>query len=242
MERSPVWLKLSTADLGGLTAHMAWQNIESYAAVANVQLARIQDNNYLEALIESFKATLASDCGLSSDEYQEVRDFQFARLTADAHFYLNCWRIVALNAFRIARAIPDARLDRFLVEQQCGIKKNDRGLYFDQATQSMTLGWYAQGRDHFEHIDERIFGGDKWERLKVDSSKISPRKGHDGLARPNAHYFPSPHFNGSHMIVGESTWEITPTSHDHLAGIIRQLQHIYEDLLSELESGDGDAG
>jgi len=237
MARSPVWFKLSYVGIGALTAHMAWGNIEDYSVMATIQLGRIQDNSQFEALISQIDNSWIAEAGLSPDEYQGVRDFQLARLTADAHFYLNCWRIVALNAFRIAKVIPDARLDQFLVDQQCTIKKKDRGLNFDNATQSVTLGWYAQGRDHFEHIDERIFGGARWEKLKVDSSRIHPRKGHEDLARDDAMYFSPPFFDGTHMVVGESAWEITPTVHNQLTGLVKQLHRIGEDILAEQESG-----
>ena len=161
---------------------------------------------------------------------------QSARFTADAHFYLNCWRIVALNAYRIAKAVGGEELDQFLLDQQCPTSQRGDSLYFGGATESFTLGWYAQGRDHFEHIDERIYGGRYWEKLSTDPERIIDLT---GRPRPeDVTYYPSPFFNGTHMIVGNSKWEITLRAHRRLLAAVGKVEEMGDRLLKK--QGDED--
>ena len=134
---------------------------------------------------------------------------------------------------RIALAINDQRLDQFLVDQQCPVKTTRFGetLVFGKATQSYTLRWYAQGRDHFEHIDERILGGANWESVKASPDRIRVRPGFEHLHRMGAENYLDPFFNGTHMIVGDSSWEITDVAHEKLLGAVQVLYEIGQDLV-----------
>ncbi len=173
---------------------------------------------------------------MSPEERAGIEHMQSARATADAHFYLNCWRIVALNAYRIAKAVGGEELEQFLVDQQCPTSQRGDGLYFGGATESFTLGWYAQGRDHFEHIDERIYGGRHWEKLRIGPESI---KDLTGRPRPeDAAYYPSPFFNGTHIIVGNSKWEITLRAHQRLLAAVRTVEEIGDNLLAEQRDDD----
>lgn len=229
--KAPVWLQLRDIGGGSLMAQMAWNNIDDYRAMATVQLGRIAENNLYDALAERTGAQAWAELNVSPDERAGVEHMQSARATADAHFYLNCWRIVALNAFRIKEAVGSEELERFLVDQQCPTSRRGDSLYFGGATESFTLGWYTQGRDHFEHIDERIYGGKHWEKLRTDPERIEDLT---GRPRPeNAAYYPGPFFNGTHMIVGNSTWEISLRAHHRLHTATRKLEEIGDDLLAQ---------
>lgn len=234
---TPVWLSLRGLDGRGIEAQMAWNNVNSYRFVAGVQLKRIMENNKIELAPEHLKLKLAEEFGLTQAEYLDLRDLQSAQATADAHFYLNCWRIVALNVYRIIRAVSDPELDRFLVEQHCTENKNRNGLYFGNATRSFTLGWYAQGRDDFEHIDERILGGRNWEKVRTGPDKIVDLTGNP---KPkDVAYYPSPFFNGTHMVVGDRTWEITAHAHNLLNTAVKRVEEIGIRLLKSEEHQDG---
>jgi hypothetical protein len=215
---------------------MAWTNVEDYCRMASVQLQRIHDNNELNAFTEVMSAKLPEEFKLSQEELIGLRDFQSARSTADAHFYLNCWRIVALNVYRIANAVGGEELKQLLVDQQCPTNQRGNSLYFSDATESFTLGWYAQGRDHFEHIDERIYGGRNWDKLSTDPNRIVDLTGSD---RPkDVAYYPSPFFNGKYMIVGNSTWEITPHAHDKLRAVVQEVEGIGSRMIEQQNQSD----
>lgn len=229
--KAPVWVQIRDIGTRGLKAQMAWNYIEDYRAMATVQLVRITENNFYDALAERMGAQVWTELNPSPEERAGVEHMQSARATADAHFYLNCWRIVALNTYRIAKAVGAEELVRFLVDQQCPTSQRGDSLYFGGATESFTLGWYAQGRDHFEHIDERIYGGRHWEKLRTDPERI---KDLTGRPRPeDAAYYPSPFFNGTHMIVGNSKWEITLRAHQRLLAAVRQVEEIGDNLLAQ---------
>lgn len=85
--------------------------------MANVQFGRIAENNFYDALTGQVGPQVWVEFTLSPEERAGVEHMQFDRVTADAHFYLNCWRIVALNAYRIAKAVGGEELERFLVYQ-----------------------------------------------------------------------------------------------------------------------------
>jgi hypothetical protein len=155
------------------------------------------------------------DFGVSDVEAAGIKELQAVCATADAHFYLNCWRIVALNAYRIATAIDHEQLHQFIKDQNCSINRTGTGLYFGDAVESVTLGWYANGRDQFEHIDERVYGGKHWGKVKTDTERILDLT---GQSKENAEHFPAPFFNGTHMVVGNSLWEITQRTHRQLFG------------------------
>lgn len=234
--KAPVWLQLRGFGSRNLIAQMAWNNIEDYRAMAGVQLGRIADNNLFDALAKDRHKDLAHELGLSAEDLEGIENIQSARATADAHFYLNCWRIVALNVYRIAKAVDSEELDQFLVNQQCPTSQRGDSLYFGGARESFTLGWYAQGRDHFEHIDERIYGGRHWEKLRTEPEKIRDLT---GQPRPDdTAYYPSPFFNGTHMIVGNSRWEITLRAHKRLLAAVEEVEHIGEVLVAKIGSDD----
>lgn len=220
--KAPVWIQLRDTGALNLMAQMAWNNIENYRAMATVQLGRIADNNLYDALAEREGTQVLADLDLSPEEHAGIKHMQSARSTTDAHFYLNCWRIVALNTYRIAKAVGGEELERFLVDQQCPTSQRGNGLYFGGATESFTLGWYAQGRDHFEHIDERIYGERHWETLRTAPERI---KNITGRPRPqDVGFYPSPFFTGTHMIVGNSKWEITLRAHQQLLTAVRKVE------------------
>jgi hypothetical protein len=229
--KAPVWIQLRGIGDRGLIAQMAWNNIDDYRAMANVQLRRISDNNLYDALAKEVGTQVWVKLDVSPEERAGVEHMQTARATADAHFYLNCWRIVALNVFRIAKAVGVEELEQFLVDQQCPTSRRGDGLFFGDATESFTLGWYAQGRDHFEHIDERIFGGRHWEKLQTDPARIEDLT---GCPRPeDAAYYPGPFFNGTHMIVGNSKWEITLRAHEQLLKAVQKVEELGDTLLAQ---------
>lgn len=233
--KAPVWIQLRDIGGRGLMAHMAWNNIEDYRAMATVQLGRIAENNFYDDLAGRMGPQVWAELDVSPEERAGVEHLQSARATADAHFYLNCWHIMALNVFRIAKAVGGEELKRFLVDQQCPTSQRGDSLYFGGATESFTLGWYAQGRDHFEHIDERIYGGRHWEKLRTDPERI---KDLTGRPRPeDAAYYPGPFFNGTHMIVGNSKWEITLQAHKRLLATVQRVEEIGDGLLAQ--QGDG---
>lgn len=230
----PIWLQLRHLGEGSITAHMAWKNIDDYSMMALIQLHRIAESNAFDVFPEQLKQVAATKLGVTPDEYDRVSELHATMATVDAHFYLNCWRIVALNAFRIARVVNDARLNRFIVDQQCStLNRRGDGLVFDKTSPSYTFGWYAQGRDHFEHIDERILGGRNWDKVKIEPSKVSIRPGFEDLYRPDADHYPQPVFSGSHMNVGNSRWEITIAAHNKLMDAVGRLYQIGADLLDE---------
>ncbi len=235
--KAPVWVQLRDIGTRGLMAQMAWANIEDYRTMATVQLGRIAENNFFyAALAEREGSQLLAELNPSPEERAGVEHLQTARATAGAHFYLNCWRIVALNVYRIAKAVGGEELGRFLVDQQCPTSQRGDSLYFGGATESFTLGWYAQGRDHFEHIDERIYGGRHWEKLRTDPERIIDLT---GRPRPeDAAHYPSPFFNGTHMIVGNSKWEITLGAHKRLLAAVRHVESIGDNLLAQQTDED----
>lgn len=114
--KAPVWIQLR--DLGGrnFMAQTAWNNIDDYRAMATVQLGRITENNYYDALAKQARTQVLAELDLSPDQRAEIEHMQSARATADAHFYLNCWRIVALNAYRITKAVDSDELARIIHE------------------------------------------------------------------------------------------------------------------------------
>lgn len=227
--KAPVWIQLRGIGDGNLIAQMAWNNIEDYQAMAAVQLGRIADNNHYDVLAKRVGMQVWADFNVTPEERGGIEHMQSARFTADAHFYLNCWRIVALNVFRIANAVGAEKLGQFLVDQQCPTSRKGDNLYFGDATESFTLGWYAQGRDHFEHIDERIFGGRHWEQVRANRERIVNLTGQPTPA--DTTYYPSPFFNGTHMIVGNNKWEITSRAHNRLRAAVQQVEEIGDGLL-----------
>ena len=198
--------------------------------MAYVQLRRVANNNAYDAQIKQVGMQVLAKGNLAPEEQAGMEHLLSARVTADAHFYLNCWRIVALNVFRIARAVGAEELKQFLIDQQCPTNNRGDSLYFSDAKESITLGWYAQGRDHFEHIDERIYGEKRWKELKSDTDKVV-----DLTERPTpegVEYYPSPFFNGTYMLVGNSKWEITSRAHVQLLEAVDRVEEIGMDLLT----------
>jgi hypothetical protein len=99
--------------------------------------------------------------------------------------------------------------------------KNPR--YYD-ATDPNTLGWYGDGRDHFEHFDERVPGASR-----ASKAQLTQTPAHDlpmpRLVSNESGVFPQPMIDAAGgLVIGDKRWDVSPASYDRLVAIVREVE------------------
>lgn len=235
-----LWIMPRLKENRDLKAHLAWQNVRHYLFMAGKQMERIQESCDLADRVWDIpfpSYPSMADGADPQDIHREIeslrtaKHFSYQQALMDVHFYLNCWRIIALNCFRIMELIEDEGMNELCACQQCAATG------FDRARNCVTLGWYAHGRDHFEHLDERIMGGRNFKKLKShDDPALVQKSGVAFLSGPDGTFvFPS--FDGHTLRIGDEHWDVSPDSLNALTQIVDDFRAVARERANDMYSG-----
>lgn len=192
----------------------AWTGIARYLAVAEEQIRRVWSAYDTSTAMEREDVDLIENPG----HYDRILVIKNQAL-ADVHFYLNCWRMIARYVFVLADATQFPEIRKLAEAQHAHLEKPKYHL----ATAPETLGWYADGRDQFEHYDERVPGGRH--QLKTRQTQPPAHRltfGTQVLHPSGTFYQPSFDAAGG-LVIGDKRWDVSPASYDRLLMIVQQV-------------------
>lgn len=223
----------------------AWERIEVYLRSANTQHARylacLKELDLLEQT-QSIETKIQEP--MTSENWSPARQQRRTKRRAqlreqqrqaqgqayvDIHFYLNCWRMIARFVALIVKVTNDDEIRDFAIKHHAHKFRSPR---YDQAQPEHLLGYYACGRDQFEHFEERYPGSKQSANLQVDSSEWEHPEG--GFAFPgnvnlimtNGDFYVLPTINGTTLRIGNREWDISESSLKQLEDAVGELAGI----------------
>jgi hypothetical protein len=163
------------------------RGIDSYFTAACLQMERITDNPTSSERGDRFNVSHAA----MGDEHRVME-----QQVADLHFYLICWA-------QVRRHMQKAKDQKLLASAGEVYRRH-----------ASTLAHYADLRDHFEHIDERLPG----ERHDTHW-RDNPRP--NGLA-PGVTYWGWGSDSSGNLVIGNRSWDVSSKSLETLEHIVTE--------------------
>lgn len=229
-----VHLNGAVQDMEGLeiyslaTLISAWDTAMSYLRAARSQMS-IMHAIWLDlskkAEVRGYVEKQQKRLGTSSEQMVEFTRLQSAwheerrneaalarELIASSHLYLNCWRMIGLHLDIIATTLQGREFTNWRKDHHLEGKKDD------SAHSGSTFGWYIRGRDHFEHLDKRMYGKSEFSHLVVTDEELTTALSQGvsgGVVDGQAFVGPAVTSNGK-LRIGTHEWDVSAKSLDEL--------------------------
>lgn len=218
--------RLAEADRSMIRVSFAFRGIKQYVEAARLQVQRIHEEIELSRTLRPAlpwpKPERERNRELSRQSFSLMQ-----RAYYDVHYYLICWRMIARFTSLISRSGNFPGIQRLATRHSV---ETEREQYY-RATNPKTLGWYAAGRSHFEHFDERIPEGKNANELLISfpPSGDLPNK---NLVIYDGKLFVHPTLDEAGILtIGNKMWDVSPASFSQLESIVGEMEDLVRQVL-----------